>query len=100
MARKSLLNEKKNLLRLFSLDKPSFTSKLGIIDDNAFRDCLIQMLIQSEDPNHQLGMNYQYARSVIDLEIWLQEVDKGRTYLLDRARPKKPHSTAIIESVS
>lgn len=92
MARKCLLNEKHNILQLFSKDKKNFVAELGIINKEKYRDHLIAMLIRSNDPNNDLGMSFQYLRSVLELEIWLQEVEKGRDYILERSKPVDPRN--------
>nr|WGD73104.1 hypothetical protein P5668_16740 [Bacillus subtilis] len=55
--------------------------------------------IRSEDPNNDLGMGYQYMRSVIDLEIWLRDTKKGKQHILERSRPRKPRVLTDIETV-
>nr|WGD59274.1 asparagine synthase C-terminal domain-containing protein [Bacillus subtilis] len=99
MARKSFLNDRKHILRLFEPGERVLVTELGIIDRDLWWKHLLAMAIRSEDPNNNLGMGYQYMRSVIDLEIWLREAKKGKQHILERSRPRKPRVLADIETV-
>ena len=99
MARKRLLNEKKNLLQLFSSQENIQIHDLGIVNKDKFRDHLIASLIRSEDPNNDLGVSYQFLRSTIDLEIWLREMSRGKEYILDRSKPRNPRWLAEVEFI-
>lgn len=99
MARKSFLNDRKHILRLFEPGERVLVAELGIIDRDLWWKHLLAMAIRSEDPNNDLGMGYQYMRSVIDLEIWLREAKKGKQHILERSRPRKPRVLADIETV-
>lgn len=90
MDRLTFRNEKKNLLNLFNVEKNVEIVNLGIVDYQKFRDNLIANIIKSEDPNCEFGPDYLYLRGMIDMEIWLREMRKGREYVLDRSRPQKP----------
>jgi asparagine synthase (glutamine-hydrolysing) len=100
MARKSFFNERKQILQLFDKRKNSQVVELGIIKRDVFWKHLLAMAIRSEDPNNDLGMGYQYMRAVIDLEIWLQEMKKGKEYVLKRSRPNKPRLLGEIETLN
>ncbi|MFJ5763884.1 asparagine synthase-related protein [Lysinibacillus sp. NPDC093210] len=100
MARKSFFNERKQILQLFDKRKNSQVVELGIIKRDVFWKHLLAMAIRSEDPNNDLGMGYQYMRAVIDLEIWLQEMKKGKEYVLERSRPNKPRLLGEIETLN
>lgn len=97
MARKSLQKEKYNLLQLFSPSETVYTADLSIIDRRLFYDYLLAMLIRCEDPNNDLGMGYQYFRSVLDLEIWLREIKRGREYVLHRSKPSSPRFLSRVD---
>ena len=79
MARKSFMNDRRHVLQLFEPGERVFVEELGIIKRDIWWKHLLAMAIRSEDPNNDLGMGYQYMRSVIDLEIWLREASKGRS---------------------
>lgn len=100
MARKSFMNDRRHVLQLFEPGERVFVEELGIIKRDIWWKHLLAMAIRSEDPNNDLGMGYQYMRSVIDLEIWLREASKGKEHLLDRSRPGKPRVMADIETVN
>ncbi|WP_307892816.1 asparagine synthetase B family protein [Bacillus swezeyi] len=100
MARKSFLNDRRHILQLFEPGERVLVDELGIIKRDVWWKHLLSMAIRSEDPNNDLGMGYQYMRSVIDLEIWLREASKGKRHLLERSRPKKPRVLADIETVN
>jgi len=100
MARKSFLNDRKQILQLFDKRKNSKVVELDIIKRDVFWKHLLAMSIRSEDPNNDLGMGYQYMRAIIDLEIWLQEMEKGKKYVLERSRPNKPRLLGEIETLN
>ncbi|CAM4194903.1 asparagine synthase-related protein [Paenibacillus tarimensis] len=99
MARKSLLNERRNLLQLFDRSEDIQLHHLEVIDKQKFWDHLVSTLIRSDDSNNDLGMSYQFLRMVIDMEIWLREMAMGRHYVLERARPGNPRLLAELETV-
>ena len=99
MARKSFLNDRKNILDLFAKGKRVLVAELGIIELDIWWKHLVAMAIRSEDPNNDLGMGYQYMRSVIDLEIWLQEVSLGKEHVLNRSKPSQARMLGDIEEV-
>ncbi|WP_256700596.1 hypothetical protein [Bacillus paralicheniformis] len=94
------MNDRRHVLQLFEPGERVFVEELGIIKRDIWWKHLLAMAIRSEDPNNDLGMGYQYMRSVIDLEIWLREASKGKEHLLDRSRPGKPRVMADIETVN
>lgn len=100
MARKSFFNDRKQILQLFAKGEKVLVAELGIIERDTLWKHLLAMSIRSEDPNNDLGMGYQYMRAVIDLEIWLQEMKKGKEYVLERSRPSKPRVLGDIETVN
>ncbi|MBC6973539.1 asparagine synthase [Bacillus sp. Xin] len=100
MARKSFLNDRKHILQLFLPGERILVAEMGIINTDMWWKHLLAMAIRSEDPNNDLGMGYQYMRSVIDLEIWLREASQGKDHLLERSRPRKPRLMADIEKVN
>ncbi|RNB57356.1 asparagine synthase [Brevibacillus gelatini] len=99
MARKSLQNEKRNLLQLFDRSGEVQLHTLGVIDKEKFWDHLVGTLIRSTDVNNDLGMSYQFLRAVIDMEIWLQEMSRGRHHVLERAKPCNPRWLADVELI-
>ena len=100
MARKSFLNDRQHILQLFASGKRVCVTELGIIDQRSWWKHLVAMAIRSEDPNNDLGMGYQYMRSVIDLEIWLQEMSRGKEHVLNRSRPSPARMLGDIEEVN
>lgn len=100
MARKCLLNARKQLLQLFSTERPAILGELGVLDQRCFRDHLIASLIRAEDPNNDLGEIYQYTRGIIDLEIWLRELQMPRARVLERTQPQRPRLLADVEEVN
>ncbi|MBT2285314.1 asparagine synthase [Paenibacillus polymyxa] len=100
MARKSFLNDRQHILQLFASGKRVLVTELGIIDQRSWWKHLVAMAIRSEDPNNDLGMGYQYMRSVIDLEIWLQEMSRGKEHVLNRSRPSPARMLGDIEEVN
>ncbi|PRA03514.1 MULTISPECIES: asparagine synthetase B family protein [unclassified Paenibacillus] len=100
MARKSFLNDRQHILQLFASGKRVYVTELGIIDQRSWWKHLVAMAIRSEDPNNDLGMGYQYMRSVIDLEIWLQEMSRGKEHVLNRSRPSPARMLGDIEEVN
>ncbi len=99
MARKSLQNEKRNLLQLFDRSGEVILHNLDVIDKGKFWDHLVGTLIRSGDVNNDLGMSYQFLRSVIDMEIWLREMSKGRRHALERSKPCNPRWLADVEEI-
>ncbi|MDR6721546.1 asparagine synthetase B family protein [Paenibacillus sp. 2003] len=100
MARKSFLNDRQHILQLFASGQRVLVTELGIIDQQMWWKHLVAMAIRSEDPNNDLGMGYQYMRSVIDLEIWLQEMSRGKEHVLNRSRPAPARMLGEIEEVN
>lgn len=100
MHRKILQASSKPLLRTFCMGQPTRVADLGIVHPAKFRDHLVATLIRAEDPNNDLGITYQYTRSVIDLEIWLRETDVAKSRLLERARPTRPRALAPVQEIA
>ncbi|SYX82417.1 asparagine synthase-related protein [Paenibacillus alvei] len=99
MARKSLLNERSNLMQLFDRTGEVLLHDLEVIDKHKFWEHLLGTLIRVTDTNNDLGMSYQYLRMVIQMEIWLREMSRGKAAVLERARPRNPRWLADIEFV-
>ncbi|MPY19702.1 asparagine synthase-related protein [Paenibacillus glucanolyticus] len=99
MARKSLLNERSNLLQLFDRSEKVLLHQLEVINKHKFWEHLLGTLIRVSDTNNDLGMSYQYLRMVISMEIWLREMSKGKAAVLERAKPRSPRWLADIEIV-
>ncbi|MDF2084799.1 asparagine synthetase B family protein [Bacillus pseudomycoides] len=99
MARKSLMNERSNLLNLFDHSEEVILDHLEIIDKKKFWEHLLGMLIRSSDINNDLGMSFQYLSMVVQMEIWLREMSKGKNHVLERAKPCKPRWLSDIEII-
>jgi asparagine synthase (glutamine-hydrolysing) len=76
MARKILLNSKRDIINLFFDQKKLLVEELNLINGDIFRKCLAKTLIKLDDPNNNLGLQYQYMKSVLHMEIWLNCLEK------------------------
>ena len=97
MARKIMSNSKNDLIKLFFDRDNLHIEALGLIDKYKFRKYLGANLIHIEDPNNNLGLNYQYLRTAIQLEIWLCCVKSSVTEFRELIRLKPPRALADIE---
>lgn len=95
----TILNEKNNLANLFSHDCRILIAEMDIVDKVKFCDRIKIVLDLASDPHFLANQETRYLMNLINLEIWLQIVDKGRTYYLEQCRIIDKSTNAEIEEV-
>lgn len=85
MAKKIMLNSKNNIIELFYNNAHVYD--LDLVDKAKFLEKLAIYFFKIEDVNSTLGVEYQFIKNVITLEIWLRNVNTTKEKLIKRIKP-------------
>jgi asparagine synthase (glutamine-hydrolysing) len=100
MARKIMYNSKEAIINLFFDRENIYIADLGLVELREFRKHLGGVLLKIDDPNNNLGVNFQFLRIAIQLEIWLNCINLSRDKLRELIKLKPPRALTEIEWIN
>lgn len=95
-----LLREKDNILNLVNGKEQIFLEKYGIVNGDKFRKKLNVYFSNIEDPHFVLNFDTKYICTLLYLEIWFREINKGRKWMLESSKIDKKIRNKNIEVIN
>lgn len=85
MVRQMLVNDKEHIKKLVCQESVLQISLLGIVNESLFKNRINNILEMSSDPNFCGGEDACYYMNLIKMELWLQQINKGREAFLKQS---------------
>lgn len=89
----------KKLLEMFDSKNPLEIDEYDIINREQFYKLLLSVISITDDKSMQYSVNIRFVEGIINLQIWLSLVAKGRNYVLKKSKITSTKIYGDIEKV-